>query len=107
MPVHKRVAVAVPIGFAVDKAVGMVAVHMAAESVADSIAQRALDLVVKTVEMTTENREIEAVVPAVVEGVCYTLTALVDMVKMRHNGWELPVAQKVTVAAHKSQDAEA
>ena len=96
-----------PIGFAAGKAVVVVAVHTAAGPVADSIARGALDLVVGTVGMTIENMEMKAVVLAAVEGVCYTLTALVDMVKMRHIGWELPVAQKVTVAAHKSQGAEA
>lgn len=96
-----------PIGFAAGKAVVVVAVHTAAGPVADSIARGALDLVVGTVGMSIENTEMKAVVLAVVAGVCYTLTALVDMVKMRHIGWELPVAQKATAAAHTNQDAEA
>jgi hypothetical protein len=101
-PVHRRVAVAGPIGFAADKAVGVVAVHMAAGPVPDSTAQGALDLV-----GVIEDREIEAAVPVVAGEVCCILTVLGGMVKMRHKGSELSVAQTVNVAARKRQDAVA
>jgi hypothetical protein len=101
-PVHRRVAVAGPIGFAAHKVVGVVAVHMAAEPVPDSTAQGALDLAV-----VTEDREIEAAVPVVAGEVCCIPTVLEGMVKMHHKGLELWVAQTVTVAARKRQDAVA
>jgi hypothetical protein len=101
-PVHRRVAVTGPIGFVADKAVEVVAVHMAAEPVLDSTAQGALDLAV-----VTEDREIEAAVLVVAGEVCCILTVLEGMVKMRHKGLGLSVAQTVTVAARKRQDAVA
>lgn len=101
--VHRRAAAAVPIGFAVRRAVD----HMAVEIGGGSIGVVAPVQDEGTGVMATGDMGTGAVDLGAEEEVCYTPTVLEDMVKMCHTDLVRQVVHKATVVAHMNRDAVA